>query len=241
MKKVYNVFRRFLTLDWLTRCCRCDDLAQRTLPLCAACEAELPWLTQTCWRCAIPLAHHGSDIPICNACSQYPPPFARAHALFRYDTPIDDFLIQLKFHSGLLYASLLGTLLAHHLRAQQRTAAWPDCLIPVPLHRSRLQQRGFNQALEIARPVSKILQIPLNTHLCTRHKMTLAQSDLPEKQRQYNVRNAFSVNRTVPVKHVAIIDDAMTTGHTVTAITNVLLANGVEQVEVWCVARTVLK
>jgi ComF family protein len=113
----------------------------------------------------------------------------------------------------------------------------PDVLLPVPLHRQRLRQRGFNQALELARPVSRRLCIPLDPWLAVRNKATIPQASLSPKDRYRNVRDAFQVKKDVSGLKIAIIDDVMTTGHTANALANTLKKAGAREISVWVFAR----
>jgi ComF family protein len=116
----------------------------------------------------------------------------------------------------------------------------PDQLIPVPLHADRLRERGFNQAVELARPIARHFGLPLNLKGVRRVLPTPPQSDLSRKQRLKNIRGAFEVVQGIaqPVSgHVVIIDDVMTTGSTADELAKVLRRAGAERVEVWVCAR----
>lgn len=113
-------------------------------------------------------------------------------------------------------------------------------LIPVPLHPRRFRQRGFNQAVEIAKPISRRLNIPLNTHCCVRTRYTTPQFELPAKQRIKNLKNAFVVNNPPNVNHIAIIDDIVTTATTVNELAMQFRKSGVEKVDIWSFARAPL-
>ena len=115
----------------------------------------------------------------------------------------------------------------------------PECILPVPLHPKRLQQRGFNQALELLSIISTQLGIPLDYSLCQRNKDTPFQSGLSAKQRKQNLRNAFIVSKPQPYKHIAIFDGVVTTGTTVNELARKLKASGAEIIEVWAIARTI--
>ena len=116
----------------------------------------------------------------------------------------------------------------------------PQLIIPVPLHKKRLRERGYNQALELARPIEKRLQIPVDKYSCVRVKQTAAQSLLPFDERQSNVRQAFAIRKPLAVKYVAIFDDILTTGSTVKELSQVLRKAGVTKIDVWCCAKTVV-
>ena len=114
----------------------------------------------------------------------------------------------------------------------------PDALLPVPLHPSRLRERGYNQALELARPLAREFGIALRTDLLVRSRATSTQSNLDAAERRRNLRGAFAIvdNAALPA-HVAIVDDVMTTGTTLQECAKTLLRAGVERVDVWALAR----
>jgi len=225
--------------DWLLppTCLLCGTAAKRDLDLCFACERDLPWLTNACVICSIPLPEETVSLQ-CGNCLKRPPSFDKVLALFSYANPIDRFITGLKFHNRLVYAKLLGTLLANKIEAAYRNEKLPECIIPVPLHRDRLIERGFNQAVELARPIKEKLKIPLDITSCQRIRNTSAQTQLPASQRCNNVKHAFSINPIPQLHHVALLDDVMTTGHTIIELCHILRYAGVEKIDVWCCART---
>ncbi len=113
----------------------------------------------------------------------------------------------------------------------------PELIIPVPLHHARYRSRGFNQAIEISRPLSATLKIPMDNHAVKRIINTSSQSELHAKERHKNIRGAFQVKKAINAKHIAIIDDVITTGSTVTELAKVLKRAGVKRVDVWSFAR----
>jgi len=162
---------------------------------------------------------------------------------FDYSAPVSTLIHWMKFEANLAAALSLGVLLAEAVtRARRETGAGlPDAIMPVPLHRSRLRSRGFNQALELARPVSRRFQRPLLTRACVRNRATQPQSGLDSPaDRHRNVAGAFSVCRPLPgIRRVAIVDDVLTTGATAGELARTLRAAGVEQVVIWaCAGRT---
>ena len=214
--------------------CGCDAAGE--LDLCAACRADLPRVLLPCPRCGLPLATENETE--CGACVTAPPAFTQTVVPFRYDEPVKHLIHALKFNQKLYVARVLGELMAEHC-AQQ--GARPDVIIPVPLHTGRLRERGFNQALELARPIAARLNIPINVHTCVRTRRTAAQSDLPADQRAKNIKGAFELKEQLQVRRVAIIDDVMTTGATVDELARTLIAHGVEDVHIWVCARAILK
>jgi ComF family protein len=209
-----------------------DGHARRDL--CAGCYAELPWLTRACIRCGEPLPGAApEDIP-CGRCQRRAPPFERVQTLFRYADGARQLLQSLKFHARYPAARLLGELMAERLA---RLPERPELLIPVPLHSRRYAQRGFNQAIELARPVSRHLEIPLSLHDCIRKHATEPQAELSADERRRNLKNAFLVRRPIRAGHVAILDDVVTTGATAGALAKALRKAGVGRVDVWACAR----
>lgn len=202
--------------------------------LCRPCEDELPWLPAACRRCARPLGGQ-AVAAVCGACQRQPPAFAATLAALQYRRPVDELIRRLKFEQRLQYARVLGALLAERL--QDRVDALPDALVPVPLHPARQRQRGFNQATELARPLARTLGIELAAGSCQRVRATETQSLLDRRARRANLRGAFRMTGPAPGRHVAIVDDVVTTGSTVQALARELRAGGVQRVDVWCVAR----
>jgi ComF family protein len=230
-------FRTDLPVDGLlrslfgSRCLLCGARGERGLDLCDACAADLPRNDCRCARCALPLE---TPAPLCGRCVRRAPPWDSAWAPFRYAYPLDRLEARFKFGADLAAGRLLASLWI----ASQRPGELPQAVIPVPLHRSRLRSRGYNQALEIARPLAKALGIPLLRDALRRTRATDAQTDLSALQRRRNVRGAFAAQFDNPVpRHVAVLDDVFTTGATLAECTRVLKRAGVERVDVWALAR----
>jgi ComF family protein len=223
--------------DWLLPrlCPACGDPAGLGRELCPGCERTLPILRHACPRCAIPYEHPDTRGE-CGTSQKHPPAFIRSIALYRFAPPVDYFIRELKFHRQLSLARLLGEGLAQRLA---RETTRPERIIPVPLHNSRLRERGYNQALEIARPVAHALGVPLDFQSLRRVRATAPQTGMTVKARRKNVRNAFRLCDPAAVsgRRVALVDDVMTTGSTVQAAAQCLRAAGAETVEIWVVAR----
>ena len=223
---------------WPPTCMACGlagDVASGR-DLCAACHLALPWNRHACRRCALPLpdADAGS---VCGACQTQPSALERVTACFAYTAPLDRLLPMFKFHQSMAAGRLLSGLMADAL-SDVAICADDAILAPIPLHRRRLRQRGYDQALELARPLARQLGLPLATDLLLRPKLTGAQSRLDKSARQRNLAGAFMVNtrRALPPR-VVLIDDVMTTGATLEAAAEALLAAGVRRVEAWVCAR----
>jgi len=223
-------------------CLLCDAAAGHHdgpdgMDLCRACMADLPYLGQACTGCALPLSASAQG-RLCGRCLQRRQAFAEVQAVFHYQTPVDGLIQGLKFNGRLNHARLLGLLMAQRFRLSgcQR----PDILVPVPLHRRRLRERGFNQSLELARHMGRNLSLPVWAHACLRQRDTAAQSSLPARDRRHNVRNAFIGHASIDGLHVAVIDDVMTTGCTAHELALALLHAGARRVDVWVCARVVV-
>lgn len=220
-------------------CFLCKFPSDRPQDLCSACLKSLPILPQSCPRCAKTLWNPKLSITICKTCRKKPPPFEALYALFSYESPITKLIMELKFHDRLVNAQILGELMAEAIQEQwYHKSPLPDCILPVPLHPKRLRERGYNQALEIARPIAKALKLPIETQLCVRIKHTLAQAQLSRRKRRKNIKNAFAVHGQINNRHIAVLDDVITTGQTLNAICTTLRKAGARQIDVWCCART---
>ncbi len=228
------------TQNWFLSgaCVLCGENLNSALDLCGACESELPWLTTVCSCCAQPLPREDSTKRICGACLQTPPFFTKTVAMFSYQEPIKKLIAGVKFQKKLVYARLLGELFVKQLSTVYQQENLPECLIPVPLHPSRLRERGYNQALEIARPIAKGLGMRLDFHSCERVSATRAQAELPAAERYANIKKAFAIKSSFQFEHVAVLDDVVTTGHTVNELSRILSLAGVKRVDIWCCART---
>ena len=213
------------------RCLVCAEPGHAGLDLCAQCTAALPWNRGVCRQCALPVAGGASH---CGDCVFSPPAYTLTQAPLRYGFPVDRLLPRFKFHGDLAAGAVLATLMHWALDPAER----PQALVPVPLHRARLRQRGYDQALELAKAVARECRLPLRADRLVRHRSTHAQSELDAPARQRNIRAAFGLRAGPPLPgHVALVDDVLTTGATVGECARTLLAAGVERVDVWTVAR----
>ncbi len=204
--------------------------------LCRGCAADLPRNINACARCALPFAAPSPAGALCGRCQRRAPPFDRCLAAFRYEGVVPTLVTDVKFRGRLNVARLLGQCLAEGARSQETTL--PSLLIPVPLHPRRQRERGYNQALEIARIVGRELKIPVAADRCIRAMATPPQTGLDERERHRNIRGAFAARGDLTGVDLAIIDDVVTTGSTVSELSRILNAAGAQRIEVWAVART---
>lgn len=208
------------------RCLVCDDPGHLGQDLCLPCRQMLPWL---------PPAGPAEALSEPSACQPDPTasaPTTVVHACFVYLPPVSRLLQRFKFHGDLAAGRLLAMLMLEGLHRAER----PQALVPMPLHRARLRQRGYDQALELARPLGRGLRIALAPRLLWRHRATLPQSELSAGARRGNVSGAFAAQRSA-LAHVALVDDVLTTGATVRAAALALHRAGVGRVDAWVCAR----
>ena len=210
--------------------------------VCAECLERWAAPVPRCARCALAVraAASPTDATLCGACLLHPPPYDAAVAALDYVFPWDGLITRFKFHAALDLAPLL----AHQLGAavQRAGVGRPELLLPVPLGERRLRERGYNQAWELAKRVARVLPCHADATLLLRVKETPHQTALPPGERAANVRGAFAVEPLrageLRGRHVALVDDVMTTGATAAEIARVLRAAGAASVQVWVVART---
>lgn len=224
-----NNWRRITPAMWGARCLLCGARSPERA-ICAGCWTGLPWLNGAgCSRCAHPLPAAG----LCGRCIAEPPHYDHVIAACHYGFPLDGLIQSCKYGGRLPAARALAAVLAE--RRPQRA----DLIVPMPLSPQRLRERGFNQALELARRAACVMQAPLDAGLCLKTRETPPQTLLPWKARRKNIRGAFLVQGNVDGCHVTVIDDVLTTGATMSELARVLKSAGAATVTGWVVARTV--
>lgn len=198
--------------------------------LCEACARELPAIGPACPRCAAA----GSAGAECGACIAAAPHFDATRAAFVYTHPVDALIQSLKYGGQLALAGLF----AHELQQRIGDDADVDLILPLPLHPARLAGRGFNQAAEIAKLLSRRYSIRMDTRMARRVRDTMPQTALPWRERATNMRRAFACSADLRGLRIAVVDDVMTTGATLNEFARTLKASGAARVENWVVART---
>lgn len=231
---VYNFSTQQL-LNFLlpVSCGLCNAPTNRRLPLCRPCQDELPVIINACPVCALPVT---TALP-CGKCQQLQPAYNQVHALYLYQEPVNFLVQQFKFNRKLEYGRLFSTLLAEKI---ETLAERPDLIIPVPLHSSRLRKRGYNQAWELTKHLSALTNIAINHRACSRTIKTPLQTGLKASQRRRNLKQAFAITTDVKDLHICIVDDVMTTGSTLEAISSALKMAGAARVSGMVVARAIL-
>ena len=204
--------------------------------LCHACIAGLPRVGPHCPICAMPVATPATAPEVCGQCLRRPPHFDATFAALEYAAPVDRMIQSLKYAANLP----LAIVFAQFLREQLPPSAGNRIMGAMPLHPARLRQRGFNQALEIARHIAKQrADITLLVDGVHRIRDTPAQAGLHVEQRRANIRHAFACDIDLAGMTVAIVDDVMTTGATLDELARTLKNRGAARVENWVVARTI--
>jgi ComF family protein len=226
----------------------CTNIVQSLLPqdcllcgaaagegkLCSACLTHLPYLAAPgCPVCAIPT----TSGEVCGHCLKKPPAYDATVAAFSYVFPLDALVQSLKYGGNLAAVSVLAQPLLERVAAGPR----PDLLIPMPLFPTRLRERGFNQSLELARPLARAFDIPLAADAAERIRDTAPQASLPLKERRSNIKGAFGCNADLSGKSVAIVDDVMTSGTTLDELARTLRRRGAARVSAWVVARALMQ
>jgi ComF family protein len=216
------------------RCLLCDD-GSGNEPLCKDCLESLPTLSKaSCPVCALPTF----NAEVCGHCLQHPPAFDATIAAFNYVFPMDALLKALKYRGELSAAEIAANGIVNALAHQPL----PDLLIAMPLHPQRLQERGFNQAVEIGRRIAQYTQCRLSTNSVVRLRHGEPQASLPLNKRAKNVKGVFAVNDAVSSelrgKRIAVVDDIMTSGASLNELAKTLKKAGAVRVECWVAART---
>ena len=205
--------------------------------VCRPCLNDLPWHAKTsCPQCGL-----SSNGIVCGSCLNSPPDFDATKAVFLYAYPIDAMMLRYKYGSSLNLGDTFGEFLAEKVNVENCLKNI-DLIMPMPMHPQRLKERGFNQALEIAKVLSKNCKDKLDYKSVIRQTLTPPQASLPLKERVKNIKGAFKVNGDkldkLQGKRIAIVDDVMTTGASLNELAKTLKKAGAAHVECWVIART---
>ena len=228
-----NWFERVLERVWPLFCLICNQRCDLRL-LCEDCWHELPWQESACLRCGLPLGVSATE---CGACLSRPPAYDATFCALRYESQAISLIQGFKYTRSMPYGRAIDAIMHHALTMNPLIGSQASLLVPMPLHPVRQRERGFNQAMEIARPIGKRFGIPVASDLCMRERMTRVQAGLSAKERKGNMAGAFVMARPVSADHVIIIDDVITTGATVQALSSCLKAAGIRWVSVIAVPR----
>lgn len=218
-------------------CYCCGQKADNQYNLCIQCQRYLltrPQYSYHCYQCGANIQEE-NPYARCGQCIKQSP--AMDHLIFvnHYTGLLRQLIVQFKFNQKHCLQPILADLLAQTIIKESQQ---PSVIIPVPLHKKKFNQRGFNQAYILSQLLSQHLQIPCLAKACQRIRNTQPQSELSGKKRYQNVKNAFTVNQPIAHRHIALVDDVVTTGHTVNALSQTIKQQtSVESITVWCLAR----
>lgn len=219
--------------EWIypSVCPLCRLPADESEGLCPGCRQNLVPNDAPCPRCSNPTAGG----LLCGRCLGTRSPLSKSTIPFLYQPPLVELIHRYKYHKELPLARILGQLFISGTPTLNPSKT--DLLVPVPLHRSRIRERGFNQSVELARVIGRQLNIPVDTRSVRRIRATPPQAELPLARRRINIKGAFHCRTPLKAKSVAIIDDVVTSGATVESLGGCLEQAGIETVAVWALAR----
>lgn len=196
---------------------------------CEACRSKLPVVGKICcYRCGKPLKEEEQEY--CLDCCKKVHFYEQGLSLWVYDACTRAMIFRFKYQNHRAYTAFFAREL---IRAHYRQIrAWnADMLVPVPLHKRRYRQRGFNQATLLAEEISTYIQVPVREGIVVRIRNTTPQKKLNDKGRQKNLKNAFKIaENSVKLKKIILVDDIYTTGSTVDAIARLLKQAGAEKI-----------
>ena len=224
-----SFFNQLLSHSPLCLCCGYQKTHK--LGFCLGCYHDLPHIKTPCLQCGLPLT---ANTPC--FCKAEDWPFAACLSAFEYQFPINKLLFQYKSQARLALCESFAQALTNQVKKQQQVL--PQVLMPVPLHTSKLKQRGFNQSLELAKVLSKQLHIPIDYHSLQSSHQTTQQKSLNKQQRLANVQTNYALTRPLSVTHIALIDDVITTGATTKTLAYLLREHGATHIQAWSIARS---
>lgn len=232
----WKVFHTLVPYD----CILCGKNSANPANLCPTCSQDLPLIRHPCRYCSVETVQSVSQ-SICGPCTVKKPVFNQCVAAMSYATPADQLISQFKFNANFAAGLALGEVLAQRFKRHCEYHGYPDAIVPIPLHRARLQERGFNQALELAKQMSQLTGTPVHNYVLTRIKNTLPQTEIKRASlRKSNLKKAFvciDLPRDGKIKRIALVDDVVTTGSTLNEAARALFIKGAERVDCFCIAR----
>lgn len=203
--------------------------------ICPACADAVVRKGNHCQQCGFKLKSPSAKK--CGECVIKPKLYQKLIAACDYKYPVNSSISQMKFSQQMDIIRGLSAMLATTVEQNYQEQTMPTLLVPIPLHHKRLFSRGYNQSELIANRLSKSLNIPTDSARLARIKNTPHQIGLKAIERRKNLKDAFVVSQTLP-KHIALIDDVVTTGSTITEACKTCLKHGAEQIDIWCLAKT---
>jgi ComF family protein len=213
-------------------CLVCQLSFRKKSPICWGCENKIKILHQLCYFCSEPT--FDKEQHICLKCHYQASNIRKIFVFYEYAEPLKTLITDFKFYHGY---DLLDYLTEIFILRLPEEAKKTQCLIPVPLHRKKHAQRGYHQTQMLAKSLSKKLSIPYQLQYCKKIQVTAPQSQLKRDARLKNLKNAFSFQKP-PYQRITLVDDIITTGSTIQTIAQGFQSLGVEQIDVWCLAKS---
>lgn len=221
-----------------SRCWLCQQPLQLAKHgICSLCLDQLPAIPSCCPRCGLPSSH--SHQP-CGRCLLKPVGWQSLVFAQVYQPPVSTLLLRFKFSATPELAVPLARLLLLRWLERWRdgSVVKPQVLLSIPLHLSRYRQRGYNQAELLARPLAHWLGCEYFPEALQRLRATPAQQQLSERERKRNLQQAFRCTQKLAGKHIALIDDVVTTGSTISEVAKLLNKEDIASLQIWCICRT---
>lgn len=229
--KLTNLFFNFLP----RQCIVCESESESSI--CSYCMSCLPFIDSYCEKCGLALNNTNKN-KVCIFCQDNVADFNKFITVMNYEEPIKTLIRNFKYHHNILYLKTLGELLKDKILSSYNLDNLPEVIIPIPSYAKKLKNRGYNQSIELARYLSKELKIPIDLDYLIKTKDTRSQVGLKKEERIYNVKNSFVINNPRNYKHIAIVDDVVTTFATVWSVKKTI-SNDINNVmiDAWCIAK----
>ena len=211
------------------KCPLCQKLTKGHCLICEECREQVPYIEEPyCMKCGKPFYEEERTKEYCYDCNRYQRSFVRSYSLLRYEGMVKKSMYQFKYYNKREFADWYAKELVRRYE-REWTRVQIDCIIPVPIHKRKKRQRGYNQAEVLAKRIAKLLEIPCYPNGLIRVIETRPQKELDNKDRYRNLKQAFRIGtlgKEQELKTVLLIDDIYTTGATLEACTQVLLESG---------------
>lgn len=213
-----------LSLLYPDRCPVCHGVIHGKGDICPSCRKRLPYLKEPrCKKCGKEIEKQEQEY--CRDCQRLHHAYDRGAAVFVYDEVMRCSIAMFKYHNRREYAKFYAQEMYHHCGRFLHFCK-PDVILPIPVHKQKRRQRGFNQAELVAKELGKLIHVPVDTSYLTRKEKTIPQKELTRQQRKENLKNAFAIRKTGKIyERVLLVDDIYTTGATIDAVSEILRKN----------------
>lgn len=226
---IRKLLQKVIDLLFPRRCPVCGTVLKMDERICHDCKKTLGYITEPkCKKCGKPIRQTTQEY--CTECDKAKHFYDKGIAMFTYNEAMRKSIYQYKYHNKREYADFYADEICHYLGNE--ILSWKaDAIVPIPLHRTKLRKRGFNQAELLACKVGKKLGIPVRNDIICRHRNTKAQKELGDRERINNLKRAFKMIRNdVKLNTVILLDDIYTTGSTIDAVAKILRETGTSRI-----------